>query len=160
MDHRRKLAEHGRKFADQLFRRGGVDVQARRLLRGLGRRLAAIIVGAVGARLVFQRGFLFRELLDGLLVGAVGGEPELAAQLGVVVIERQLVREGKTAKEITGQEIGLIELGTADAQLDSGHAAARAGAVAGDDAAKTRAHARVGALEDAVGGEVGRGEVL
>ena len=61
-----------------------LGLQMRRLLAKIGSELADVLRSL--------RGLLRREILERLLISAVGGDPDIAPQLVVVVIEGKRVR--------------------------------------------------------------------
>src|ERR1039457_2602089 len=79
------LAEERRKRARLALPFGKVDLGGRQFVAGSDGLFLAEIVGLVGASAVLQRSAFLRQILDGLLVHGVGGQPELAPQFLVVV---------------------------------------------------------------------------
>ena len=117
-------------------------------------RLRVQEVRHVFAGFVLQGGALLRQRFQGVLVGDVGGEPHLSAQLAVVVVQRQ--RESsrqRGASQFRREIVRVVQGGAADAHFDgkyailgAGTARQRAEVAAGGDA-----HPVVDAVREEVG---------
>ena len=87
----------------------------------LDRLFPAEVGNFLDPRLVLKTGALLGEAVDGLLVGAVGGQPDLPPQLLVVVPQRK--RHGKPLSDHPGtqppeiRKIGVVEVVVSNPQL-------------------------------------------
>ncbi|MCZ7637167.1 MAG: hypothetical protein M5U12_14695 [Verrucomicrobia bacterium] len=129
--------ESGGKLAQADTPGGFIELKARRRARLTDRRGGGEIGGTIDDVFVPEIGAFAGEGLDGVLVVAVGGEPEGVAQ-GAVIIgqgERRLLDGIAEAKPAVG-EVGVVQLEGPDAHL--GAEFALAGAVAAEERAVGR----------------------
>ena len=156
------LAEEPRQRAGFALPLGKVDLRGRHIDAGGDGFLLGEISGFVGAGAVLQGGALLGQVLGGLLVCLVGGQPELPPDLLVIVFHRQGRATGHhlhaASADVDEEEVGVVELVIAHAHLDDEPAAAAGTAAV--QGAETGRHAGRFGIDDAIGDEVRLFEVL
>ena len=118
------LAKQSRKLAHALVQRVEIQNGGCHFVHFGGGLLPAEIGNFLGARFVLQSSALPRQIFERLLVGTVGGQPDLAPQFVVVVLKGQLhaapvhAHHARTAKGERA-EVGVVESVIPDPHFDA-----------------------------------------